>query len=93
MNEQRTARPAGAGARRRSPVFTRQAEPERTVLSPVEEEIANALTNAVDERIDRLCAYDPRLSRLPLLAALASGVHDAAELAALAGAVRALPAA
>jgi hypothetical protein len=52
MNEQRTARPAGAGARRRSPVFTRQPEPAPTVLSPVEEEIANALTNAVDERIE-----------------------------------------
>ena len=52
MNEQRTARPAGAGARRRSPVFTRQPEPEPTVLSPVEEQIANALTNAVDERIE-----------------------------------------
>jgi hypothetical protein len=52
MNEQRTARPAGAGARRRSPLFTRQPEPEPTVLSPAEEEIASALTNAVDERIE-----------------------------------------
>jgi hypothetical protein len=52
MNEQRTARPARAGARRRSPVFTRQPDPASTVLSPVEEEIANALTNAVDERIE-----------------------------------------
>jgi hypothetical protein len=52
MNEQRTARPAGAGARRRSPVFTRKPEPEPPVLSPVEEQIANALTNAVDERIE-----------------------------------------
>ena len=52
MNEQRTARPAGAGTRRRSPVFTRQPDPAPTVLSPVEEEIANALTNAVDERIE-----------------------------------------
>jgi hypothetical protein len=52
MNEPRTARPAGAGARRRSPVFGRQPEPEPTVLSPVEEEIANALTHAVDERIE-----------------------------------------
>lgn len=52
MNEQRTARPAGAGARRRSPLFTRPPEPEPTVLSPVEEEIANALTNAVDERVE-----------------------------------------
>ncbi len=52
MNEQRTARPAGAGARRRSPLFTRQPDPEPTVLSPVEEEIANALTHAVDERVE-----------------------------------------
>ncbi len=52
MNEPRTARPAGAGARRRSPLFTRQPEPEPTVLSPVEEEIANALTHAVDERVE-----------------------------------------
>ena len=52
MNEPRTARPAAAGARRRSPVFGRQPEPQPTVLSPVEEEIANALTNAVDERIE-----------------------------------------
>jgi hypothetical protein len=52
MNEQRSARPAGAGARRRSPLFSRQAAPEPTVLSPAEEEIANALTNAVDERIE-----------------------------------------
>ena len=52
MNEPRTARPAGAGARRRSPIFGRQPEPAPTVLSPVEEEIANALTNAVDERIE-----------------------------------------
>ena len=52
MNEQRTARPAGAGARRRSPLFTRQPEPEPTVLSPAEEEIANALTNVVDERVE-----------------------------------------
>jgi hypothetical protein len=52
VNEQRTARPAGAGARRRSPLFTRQPEPEPTVLSPVETEIANALTEAVDERLE-----------------------------------------
>ena len=52
MSEQRTARPVGAGARRRSPLFTRQPEPEPTVLSPVEEEIANALTHAVDERVE-----------------------------------------
>jgi hypothetical protein len=52
MNEQRTARPVGAGTRRRSPLFTRQPEPEPTVLSPVEEQIASALTNVVDERIE-----------------------------------------
>jgi hypothetical protein len=52
MNEHRTERPARAGARRRSPLFTRQPEPEPTVLSPEEEEIASALTNAVDERIE-----------------------------------------
>ncbi|HET9672972.1 MAG TPA: hypothetical protein VFQ40_09020 [Actinomycetota bacterium] len=52
MNEPRSARPATAGARRRSPLFTRPPEPEPTVLSPVEEEIANALTGVVDERIE-----------------------------------------
>ncbi len=52
MNEQRTAPPAGAGARRRSPLFTRQPDPESTVLSPAEEEVANALTNVVDERVE-----------------------------------------
>jgi hypothetical protein len=52
MNEQRTARPAGAGARRRSLVFGRQPEPEPTVLSPAEEDIAKAMTDAVDERIE-----------------------------------------
>jgi hypothetical protein len=52
MNEPRSARPAPAGSRRRSPLFSRPAEPEPTVLSPVEEEIAKAMTNAVDERIE-----------------------------------------
>ena len=52
MNEQRTARPAGAGSRRRSPLFTRQQAPEPPVLTPAEEEIANALTNVVDERVE-----------------------------------------
>jgi hypothetical protein len=50
MDEARSARPATAGARRRSPLFTRPPEP--TVLSPVEEEIANALTGVVDERVE-----------------------------------------
>jgi hypothetical protein len=52
MNEQRSARPAIAGARRRPQLFSRPAEPEPTVLNPVEEEIANALTGVVDERIE-----------------------------------------
>jgi hypothetical protein len=33
-------------------LFTRPPEPQPTVLSPVEEEIANALTGVVDERIE-----------------------------------------
>ena len=52
MNEQRTARPAGAGSRRRSPLFTRRQAPEPPILTPAEEEIANALTNVVDERVE-----------------------------------------
>ena len=52
MDGSRSARPAHAGSRRRSPIFSRPAEPEPTVLSPVEEEIAKAMTNAVDERIE-----------------------------------------
>jgi len=52
MMESRSARPATAGARRRSPLFSRPSEPEPTVLSPEEEEIAKALTGAVDERIE-----------------------------------------
>jgi hypothetical protein len=52
MDGSRSARPAHAGSRRRSPIFTRPAEPEPTVLSPVEEEIAKAMTEAVDERIE-----------------------------------------
>lgn len=48
---------------------------------------------AVDERTEQLCAHDLRLSKLPLLVGLAAGVHDADELAVLAGAVRSLPAA
>ena len=52
MDGSRSARPAHAGSRRRSPIFSRPAEPEPTVLSPVEEEIAKAMTDAVDERIE-----------------------------------------
>lgn len=66
---------------------------ERGALAALLSEHGGDLPAAVDERIDQLARHDPRLSRLPLLAALACGVHDASELAALAGAVRALPAA
>jgi hypothetical protein len=52
MNGQRSARPAAAGNRRRPQLFTRSAEPEPSVLNPAEEEIANALTGVVDERIE-----------------------------------------
>lgn len=52
MNEPRSAGPVTAGARRRSSLFTRPADPEPSVLNPVEEEIANALTGVVDERIE-----------------------------------------
>ena len=52
MKESRSARPATAGARRRSPLFTRPQEPEPVALSPVEEEIAKTLTGAVDEHIE-----------------------------------------
>lgn len=66
---------------------------ERAALTALVERHAGDRAAAVAERVDVLAAHDPRLSKLPLLAALAAGVHDAAELAALAGAVRALPAA
>jgi hypothetical protein len=52
MNEARSARPAATGPRRRPSLFTRPAEPETRVLSPVEEEVANALGQVVDERIE-----------------------------------------
>ncbi len=51
------------------------------------------LAAAVAARVEALVAHDPRLSRLPLIAALAAGVHDPDELAVLAGGVRFLPAA
>lgn len=66
---------------------------ERAALASLVEDHAGDLPLAVDERIGQLCGYDLRLSKLPLLVALAAGVHDAAELAVLAGAVRSLPAA
>jgi hypothetical protein len=65
---------------------------ERAALAALLEEHGGDLSAAVDERVDQLCAHDPRLSTLPLLAALAAGVHDATELACLAGAVRSVPA-
>jgi hypothetical protein len=52
MNEARSARPAATGPRRRPSLFTRPAEPETRVLSPVEEEVADALGQVVDERIE-----------------------------------------
>lgn len=66
---------------------------ERSALAALVTEHGGDLVAAVAERVRQLCSYDPRLSRLPLVAALAAGVHDGAELAALAGAVRSLPAA
>ena len=66
---------------------------ERAALASLVEAHGDDLPLAVDERTEQLCGYDLRLSKLPLLVALAAGVHDATELATLAGAVRALPAA
>lgn len=66
---------------------------ERTALATLVEDHGGDLPLAVDERTEQLCEYDLRLSKLPLLVALAAGVHDATELAVLAGAVRSLPAA
>ena len=65
---------------------------ERSALATLVEEHAGDLPLAVDERTADLCARDLRLSKLPLLVALAAGVHDAVELTVLAGAVRSLPA-
>ena len=65
---------------------------ERAALATLVEEHGD-LPLAVDERTEQLCGYDLRLSKLPLLVALAAGVHDATELATLAGAGRSLPAA
>lgn len=66
---------------------------ERAALASLVEDHGGDLPLAVDERTEQLCGHDLRLSKLPLLAALAAGVHDATELAVLAGAVRSLPAA
>lgn len=66
---------------------------ERTALATLVEDHGGDLPLAVDARTEQLCAHDVRLSKLPLLVALAAGVHDATELAVLAGAVRSLPAA
>ena len=66
---------------------------ERTALGALVSEHGGDLAAAVAERVDVLAAHDPRLSRLPLIAALAAGVHDSDELATLAREVRQLPAA
>ncbi len=64
---------------------------ERSALAALVEDHGGDLPLAVDERTEQLCEHDLRLSKLPLLVALAAGVNDAAELAVLAGAVRSLP--
>ncbi len=66
---------------------------ERSALASLVADHDGDLAAAVAERVGQLCGYDVRLSRLPLMVALAAGVHDADELVALAGGVRALPAA
>lgn len=66
---------------------------ERAALAGLVADHGGDLAAAADERVSQLCSYDVRLSRLPLVAALAAGVHDGDELATLAGAVRGLPAA
>ena len=66
---------------------------ERAALRSLVDEHNGDLAAAVAARAEALAAHDPRLSRLPLIAALAAGVHDSEELGALAGGVRSLPAA
>ena len=61
---------------------------ERAALASLVADHGGDLPLAVDERTEHLGGHDPRLTKLPLLAALAAGVHDATELAVLAGAVR-----
>lgn len=66
---------------------------ERAALAALVEEHDGGMAAAVAARVEVLAAHDPRLSKLPLIAALAAGVHDPAELSALARGVRELPAA
>lgn len=66
---------------------------ERAALEQLVDDHAGDLEAAVRARVEQLCELDPRLSKLPLVAALAAGVHDAHELAVLAGAVRSVLAA
>lgn len=66
---------------------------ERSALGTLVDEHGGDLAAAVAERVELLAAHDPRLSTLPLIAALAAGVHDSDELAALAREVRQVPAA
>lgn len=66
---------------------------ERAALAALVERHDGDRAAAAAERADLLATHGPRLSKLPLLAALAAGVHHAGELADLAGAVRELPAA
>ena len=66
---------------------------ERAALARLVEEHDGDLSAAAAERAELLAAHDARLAKLPLIAALAAGVPDADELAALAREVRQLPAA
>ncbi len=66
---------------------------ERAALAELLDDHDGDLATAVAARVEVLAEHDPRLSRLPLLVALAAGVHDPEELAALALGVRSLPAA
>lgn len=66
---------------------------ERTALAALVAAHAGDLPAAATERADALAAHDVRLTRLPLLVAIAAGVHDADELSALALVVRELPSA
>ena len=66
---------------------------ERAALARLVEEHGGDVAIAADTRAADLATHDPRLTRLPLIAALAAGVHDPEELAALARAVRYVPAA
>lgn len=61
---------------------------ERAALEELTRAHDGDLPAAVDDRVEQLCVADVRLSRLPLIVAIAAGVHDPGELAVLAGAVR-----